>query len=850
MKFNVILIAILTICDSLGSTALYAQTGSRTFDVSSDAGVVWQFKSEDGAWGPIKVPYGGWRKQGFTCDAGDYKAFLTVPAFGAHQRLHLSFDAVNFGANVYAGPDDAHLKQIAAHINGWVPFSADLTSLARPGKRLLVVIHVDGRNKFRKNGRYTVAEGANWCPSIEDGIIRGIHLEAVPEVRIEDVFVKTSVSERVLQAQVRIVNNGPTNANCIVTGRLASDGPLRFRYPSLQNRSVSVPPGGAQIITLTAAWNLGRSSYWWPNVPYRRGYKAQLHHLDLSLLEGTQKIDDRITDFGFRQFEAKGASYYLNGIHCNLRGDNLQEANFGTDAYGVKPGFGPPSKSNPGWPKTVDNLQRLNYTVMRIHQIPATEYMLSVCDRMGLMLVEESPLRGSEGDEDFVAGHDSMVQMDRELVLRDRNHPSVVIWSAANEWAAPIKDTTAAIAQLDNTRVIIADGIGDIGAPYINMEHYVDGVGVLPKHGGAPRTDRPYGETEAVWPADNTLRGFAWMATGTVLRRLKGDADVRNYTLNNAWPNFVPGEGRETEILENAVKGMKDEKILPDIATPWTDPHILLIQTSFAPVAAYDIDFNIANASSDAEGNWPILLPKVEAGGNIVRKIAVFNDEFSNVDELLRWSVHAGSPSGQLVDGGDIPVSVPLGSYAVVPVRFQAPHRDGKICLSISVLKRGTVRFTENRIAFQVVTGPLYALQDGVYRIANRATGTFIRATDGNVLTPLVGWSDTDAADEKWQVTNLGYDYVTIANVQDGLVMDVLGGGMDDNVNVIQYHGRQADNQIWRVVPKSPQIFTLINKNSGKLLDLYGSQSQNGARIEQWSDNGGLNQQWTFERLP
>jgi beta-galactosidase/beta-glucuronidase len=121
--------------------------------------------------------------------------------------------------------------------------------------------------------------------------------------------------------------------------------------------------------------------------------------------------------FGFRQFQVVSNYYELNGVHCNLRGDNQQEANFGTDAYGTKKGFGPPTAGNPGWPQAVDNLQRLNFNVMRIHQIPATPYMLDVCDEMGLMLVEESPLRGSEGGEDYADGKTNMLNMDPAAML-------------------------------------------------------------------------------------------------------------------------------------------------------------------------------------------------------------------------------------------------------------------------------------------------------------------------------------------------------------------------------------------------------------------------------------------------
>ena len=70
------------------------------------------------------------------------------------------------------------------------------------------------------------------------------------------------------------------------------------------------------------------------------------------------------------------------------------------------PGFLPGTN---GWPKAVDNYQRLNYNFIRIHQEPASPYMLDVCDEKGLMVMEETAIRGSSNDQDFAAGHDNMV---------------------------------------------------------------------------------------------------------------------------------------------------------------------------------------------------------------------------------------------------------------------------------------------------------------------------------------------------------------------------------------------------------------------------------------------------------
>ncbi len=676
-------------------------------DLSSVAGTNWEFKPEGGDWKPIQVPAGGWRAQGYTCDAGAYRAWISIPNDLQGRRVRLAFDAINFGAEIYAGKDEAGVVKAAQHVDGWLPVTADLTPFATEGGKVFVQVEVAGRKKFMVNGKYTVPEGASWYPGLEEGIIRGVHLQLLPPVRVEDAFVRASIAPDMLNAQVTLVNDTDASVDVKLTSKISSANAANFDYPAIPDVSATLPAHGAQTVDLgQVPWALGAKSHWWPNVPYRANYTAQLHTLNLAVLVAGQTVQQYSRRFGFRQFQAVGSHYFLNGIRCNLRGDNQQEANFGTDAYGIKKGFGPPTADNPGWPQAVDNLQRLNFNVMRIHQIPATPYMLDVCDEKGLMLVEESPLRGSEGRESYTDGRTNMLNMDRELVLRDRDHPCIVIWSAANEWKEPIRDASAVIRTVDPTRVIIADGVKEMGPDVINMEHYVDGAPGLPKRGGTPRTDRPWGETEAVWPGDNTWQGFAWMGTGTLLRRIQGAADIRNYVLNNAWPNYVPGEGPETEILEKKVKnfGSGDKTIHAALADPWNHPLIRLMQRCYNPTLACDIEFDRLNAPSNAKGEWPTVKPKIPTNSHVVRKLAVFNDEFSNEEVTLDWQVFAGGKTGTPLAKGEAKLHIPLGEFVTQEVAFDTPSQPGDVTLALSVLKNGEVRFADDQTCFELVS--------------------------------------------------------------------------------------------------------------------------------------------------
>ena len=460
-------------------------------DLSSASGVHWEFQPEGGSFTDITVPGGGWRAQGWNCDAGVYKTTIAIPRSATGKDIQLDFQAINFGADVYVGPDEDHLTRVVTHVDGWVPVRADITDNVTPGKAAIIEVDVRGRKKYMVNGKYIVPEGATWASDLEEGILRGVSLDILPLVHIDNVYVRPSVHPDALSATVTLTNSSAV-PQVIHLVPYITDG-KRTIVGAAHWRTVAgvLSPGESSAISLpTVPWTLGPSSYWWPNVPYTRNYSAKLYHLGVDITSDSGISEHFDQRFGFREFKAVGDHYYLNGVICNLRGDNLQEANFKTDAYGIRPGFGPPSPGNGGWPEAVDNLLRLNFNVMRIHQIPATPYMLDICDEKGLMLVDESPLRGSEGGEDFDDGTPSMLAMDRELVLRDRDHPSVVIWSAANEWSEPIPYEVPVILAVDSSRPIIADGAG-ASAPVIDTGHYLSGFNVLPKDGMKPRPDRP-----------------------------------------------------------------------------------------------------------------------------------------------------------------------------------------------------------------------------------------------------------------------------------------------------------------------------------------------------------------------
>jgi hypothetical protein len=352
--------------------------------------------------------------------------------------------------------------------------------------------------------------------------------------------------------------------------------------------------------------------------------------------------------------------------------------------------------------------------------------MLDVADEQGLMILDETAIRGSNTRENFTTGLPNMVSHLQDLVLRDRNHASVLRWSQANEpdGFAPVPGSGPqfnltlyrTIMALDTTRPIStdafsapseatqfesavtpppnADGVYTDDLPFSNYTvfcHYYgqtssgytdnpcqNAPGLLP--------GKPYGQGEFIWPADSTKRGFTYFATASEPMRVQGASDIRPYTLLSAWASFVPGAVTSEMTLEQGGHPIYGVNNLPD---PWANPQIQHVQKAFSPVAVFDQDYWNAEALSNANGDWPATPIALKAGAPTTRTLEIFNDTFTGERVNVTWQLREGSPTGRLLAGQTIPMNIALGSHATQPITFTPSPSTQPLYLVLSVSKPG-----------------------------------------------------------------------------------------------------------------------------------------------------------------
>src|SRR6202007_281711 len=223
-----------------------------------------------------------------------------------------------------------------------------------------------------------------------------------------------------------------------------SDKPLEVRCDMMDgnkciataSQPVKLKQPGITELKLNLS-DLGDVKLWDVDAPH-------LYGIVTTLVAGGQPLHDHRTRIGLREARFDVDGFFLNGRRLRL---------FGLDRHEIYPYVG---LAMPGCVVRRDAeilRHEFNCNIVRCSHYPQTEAFLDACDELGLMVWQETPGWGYLGDD---AWKEQVVQDVREMILRDRNHPAIVIWGVrVNESKndPPLyKRTTEIAKELDGTR--------------------------------------------------------------------------------------------------------------------------------------------------------------------------------------------------------------------------------------------------------------------------------------------------------------------------------------------------------------------------------------------------------------
>jgi beta-galactosidase len=321
----------------------------------------------------------GWYRKHFKLDP-DYRS----------KKVFMEFEGIFRNSKVWING-----SFIGQHESGYTSFIYDITDYVRFGnEENLLAVKVDAR------------EGEGWwyegC-----GIYRHVWLIVADRLHVSNwgTFVYTqevSESSATIEVKTRVKNELTKESECNLTTSIVDDCGETVR----EKESIQTIIAGAEY-EFTQTFQIENPHLWSPEDPYL--YKA--HTI---IKDGHKAVDEYITAFGIRWYHFDtNKGFFLNGKKAKLRGMNIHH-----DYAGV--GVALPDRLVA---KNIEIIKDMGCNFLRSSHNAATPLLLEMCDRIGLLVWEETR---------YLDDSKTAINALKSLIRRDRNHPSIVCWGLAN----------------------------------------------------------------------------------------------------------------------------------------------------------------------------------------------------------------------------------------------------------------------------------------------------------------------------------------------------------------------------------------------------------------------------------
>lgn len=397
----------------------------------------WKADARPGlGWVDIEVP-GEWVMQGFTVEkdtALGYRRQFAIPFEWKGQQIKLRCDAVYSDTRVWVNGLEA-----GKHVGGFTPFELDITKLVKHGRDNTIAIAVKN-----ESAADTLASGTSYAAHQLGGITRKIYVFAVPQLNVPSLHVETTFDKDYRDASLRVMIEITNESSHDV-----QDAEVQFKLTGPDGKPVAIKPSTVKIPSVKAGQKIKQTI----EIPVTAPKKWDAEHPNLYVLTCLLRTADKALEtvqrrFGFRQVEVRGRKLFVNNTPVKLHGICRHEVH--------------PLRGRSLTPelcrKDAELFRNANMNFVRTSHYPPSDEFLEACDELGIFAECEAPycwaFRWDEDKKNDPNYSDVVVRQTLEMVQRNRSHPCIIIWSAANEsiWGSNFEKSAEAIRRADASR--------------------------------------------------------------------------------------------------------------------------------------------------------------------------------------------------------------------------------------------------------------------------------------------------------------------------------------------------------------------------------------------------------------
>ena len=349
-----------------------------------------------------------------------YRRFFKVPSSGPGPRVVVQFGAAMHTADVYLNG-----QKLQRHVGGYLPFTVDISRQTKYGQENCLLVRLNNEdNPVVPPGKPLKGLDFNYY----GGLYRPAYLILSDKLHIADAvqaghpaggglllhYENVSAQTATLHVQTELQNDNPRAQTAQVRAVLYTD---QFKQVgSVVSAAVIIGPGTSgqveQQLTITLP------QLWSPEQPY-------LYRVVVEVLRDGKIIDRQTTTTGVRSIRFVAKNCYLNGQPLRLRGTNRHQE-YPYVGYALSDN----AQYRDAW-----KIRDAGFNFVRCSHYPPAPAFLQACDELGILVMDSTPGWQFFGNAEF---QQNALQNIRDMVRRDRNHPSVVLWEAAlNETDMP-----------------------------------------------------------------------------------------------------------------------------------------------------------------------------------------------------------------------------------------------------------------------------------------------------------------------------------------------------------------------------------------------------------------------------